>query len=196
MNNTPKEAIKSVPYAEMVRALCKPGQDILSSLSPNDCHKLHMASALLGETVELLDAEDLPNAEEELGDIEFFFEGLRQGYGVDWCHIHDVMRQPFEKGMPTMKLIITAGVLYDLVKKETIYRKIVHIDQIASAMTRLDECLTDVRHLFKFNRGDVLKANQRKLAVRYADFVYTDKRAQERADKPVMPESDTQAHVD
>lgn len=77
----------------MVRALAKPGSEIATSMKANEAHLIHMVLGICGETGELLDAIkkaviykkpiDLANIIEELGDIEFYLEGLRQGLGVD-----------------------------------------------------------------------------------------------------------------
>lgn len=79
-------------HQEMVRDLAKPGADIVASLSPNMAHALHMAVGISGESGELLDAVkkgaiyckplDRENIVEELGDLEFYMEGLRQGLGI------------------------------------------------------------------------------------------------------------------
>ncbi len=81
-----------VNYVAMVAALAKPGEAILSSLTPDRCHFLHMAVGVSGESGELLDAVkkaaiygkpiDRENVVEELGDLEFYMEGLRQGLGI------------------------------------------------------------------------------------------------------------------
>lgn len=79
-------------YSVMVGVLAKPGDEILQSLSPLDCHLWHMASCIPGEAGELFDAIkksiiyrkplDRANVIEELGDLEFYMEGLRQGLGI------------------------------------------------------------------------------------------------------------------
>jgi NTP pyrophosphatase (non-canonical NTP hydrolase) len=76
-------------HSDMVRKLAKSGQDILESLHHQDCHAIHMIMGVCGEAGELLDAIkksviyrkelDMENVIEELGDIEFYLEGLRQG---------------------------------------------------------------------------------------------------------------------
>lgn len=81
MNNIPVE------YAEFVEGLCKSGADIITSLTPDKAHLLHMAVGVSGEAGELLDAIkkhvvynmplNLDNVIEELGDIEFYMQGLR-----------------------------------------------------------------------------------------------------------------------
>jgi NTP pyrophosphatase (non-canonical NTP hydrolase) len=76
----------------LVSALAKPGEDILKALTPLDCHLWHMSSALCGEAGELFDAIkkrviyrknlDFQNVIEELGDVEFYLEGIRQALSI------------------------------------------------------------------------------------------------------------------
>lgn len=115
----------NMQHSEMVKALAKPGDQIVATLTPEDAHSLHMAVGISGEAGELLDAVkkaaiyrkpiDRTNVVEELGDLEFYMEGLRQGLGI--------------------------------------------------------------------TREEVLTANIAKLSKRYSGGTYTDKAAQERADK-------------
>lgn len=75
-------------YAEFVKTLKKPGSDIIGDLTESSADSLHMAVGVAGEAGELLDAIkkysiynkplDRENVVEELGDLEFFMEGLRQ----------------------------------------------------------------------------------------------------------------------
>lgn len=79
-------------YPEFVASLAKPGDVILSQLTAHDCDLLHMGLALCGEAGELADAIkkptiyrkpiDLENVKEELGDIEFYLEHIRQLTGI------------------------------------------------------------------------------------------------------------------
>jgi len=81
-----------IKHCEIVAALVKPGADILADLSPASAHTLHMAVGISGESGELLDAVkkgaiynkpyDRENIVEELGDLEFYMEGLRQSFGI------------------------------------------------------------------------------------------------------------------
>lgn len=81
-----------IKHHEMVAALAKPGEDILATLTPEKCHLWHMATGVSGEAGELLDAVkkqvaynkeiDRENVIEELGDLEFYMEGLRQGLNI------------------------------------------------------------------------------------------------------------------
>ena len=79
-------------HPALVLALCKSGKDIQASLTYQGAHLLHMVVGISGEAGELLDAIkkatiynkelDVANVIEELGDLEFYMEGLRQGLGI------------------------------------------------------------------------------------------------------------------
>jgi NTP pyrophosphatase (non-canonical NTP hydrolase) len=80
--------MENVKHEEMVTALVKPGQDILDSLTPGKVNLLHMSAGVSTEAGELIDAIkkyvfydkkiDRENVIEELGDLEFYIEGIRQ----------------------------------------------------------------------------------------------------------------------
>lgn len=76
-----------IKFEDMVAALVKSGQAIIDTLTPAKMNALHMAVGISGESGELLDAVkkyviynkpvDRENVIEELGDLEFYMEGLR-----------------------------------------------------------------------------------------------------------------------
>lgn len=92
MNERDELAGIETAHAKMVTALAKPGADVIHGLTINSAHLLHMAVGISGEAGELLDAVkksaiyvkpiDRMNVVEELGDLEFYMEGLRQGLGI------------------------------------------------------------------------------------------------------------------
>ncbi len=79
-------------HATLVKSLAKNGGTIREELTPMDCHQLHMAVGICGEAGELLDAVkkraiyqkelDIENVIEELGDLEFYMQGLRESLGI------------------------------------------------------------------------------------------------------------------
>ena len=86
------EAVE-IEFDEMVRALVKPGETILAEITPEQAHLMHMLLGLAGEVGELVDAIkkwiiyrkplDRVNLREELGDIEFYLEGIRQVFHIE-----------------------------------------------------------------------------------------------------------------
>ena len=94
MDNTQETPLKveTVSHPDMVRALVKPGRDILESLTPKKCDLDHMTTGVVTEAGELKDASkrytiynkpiDRKNVIEELGDLEFYMEGVRQNLGI------------------------------------------------------------------------------------------------------------------
>lgn len=84
--------MSEINYPKMVNTLAKDGNQIIDDLSPKTAHELHMAIGVAGEAGELLDAikkssiynkpVDVKNVIEELGDLEFYMEGLRQSLNI------------------------------------------------------------------------------------------------------------------
>lgn len=81
-----------IKFEDMVRKLVKPGAAILAEISPEEAHLMHMLLGLAGEVGELIDAckksiiyrkpMDRINLLEELGDLEFYMEGIRQAFFI------------------------------------------------------------------------------------------------------------------
>jgi NTP pyrophosphatase (non-canonical NTP hydrolase) len=79
---------KPTSHSELVRSLKKAPDEIIHSLSPLKADVIHMVLGVAGEAGELVDAIkkwsiyqkplDFQNVIEELGDLEFYMEGLRQ----------------------------------------------------------------------------------------------------------------------
>ena len=79
-------------HRDMVARLQKPGNSILFEMAPEQAQLLHMAIGVSGESGELLDAVkkhviyqkplDRANMVEELGDLEFYMQGVRQMTGI------------------------------------------------------------------------------------------------------------------
>ena len=81
-----------IDHAMMVSRLKKDVTDIMDGLNGPQVDGIHMLIGLFGEVGELTDAIkkcviygqplDVENVIEELGDIEFYLEGLRQNLGI------------------------------------------------------------------------------------------------------------------
>lgn len=79
-------------HKDMVNQSVKKGHVLVEEMTPDKAHLNHMSIGLAGEVGELLDAIkkmtcynqeiDMENVVEELGDIEFYLEGIRSTLGV------------------------------------------------------------------------------------------------------------------
>lgn len=86
------KAILATHYETMVKDLAKDGSVMLSEITPQEIHELHMAFGIGGELAELLlpltaysiigGEPDRENIVEELGDYEFYAEGERSSRGI------------------------------------------------------------------------------------------------------------------
>lgn len=82
----------SLAHTQLVRNLLKPGQEIKDDMTDKRANLMHIALGIGGEAGELQDAIkkhavynkhiDRANIVEELGDMEFYLEALRQATGI------------------------------------------------------------------------------------------------------------------
>lgn len=196
--------MKLEKYQQHLATLIKPGHEILETLTPQKVTLWHLASALQGELAELADAMDSPNYKEEFGDALFYLHGIALvikeyeplldsaigDLGL-WEIIHPIDSDyPFNTAVHwKSNLVISAGHLFDLIKKHVIYNKILAAEQL----TELYRHWLAIRYLLLKNAGDpqycgwseeeLLQANIEKLSKRYPGLLYGDAHAQERKDK-------------
>ena len=185
-----------ITYQEMVRKLGKDGKNILESLTPEKVHIWHMASCIMGEVGELIEGYDQKgmrneNFAEELGDIEFYLEGARDGLSitldqVETCTIHEFNPMTY----PIDGLVVESGNIFDAVKKWFIYEQEVDFGKLLGAMKRFEFYMRIVRQHANLTREQVLEANMAKLAKRYGpDYSYSNAAARSRPDKnPLHPQ--------
>jgi len=87
MTDLTKSELLNLEHAKLVSGLTKPGADIAAQMTDEKANLLHMVVGIAGEAGELLDGIkkhviyqqplDLVNTVEELGDLEFYMQGLR-----------------------------------------------------------------------------------------------------------------------
>lgn len=76
-----------------------------------------------------------------------------------------------------------AGELLDAIKKHVIYGKDLDVVNVIEELGDIEYYVGHIRQLIGVTRDDVLRANVEKLAKRYVGLKYSDKAAQDRADK-------------
>jgi len=163
-------------YAKLVSELKKPGLLICEEMTPFKADLLHMAIGIMGEVVEYQHATTPDNITEELGDIYFFLEGIRQIVKVPDDQYSDI---------DPISLTYDAAELLDLVKKVCIYNK-----PLLSVLPGITRQIATVDMLFSecfahhgLTENQVIEANMAKLNKRYSSGSYSNKQAIERADK-------------
>jgi hypothetical protein len=190
-------------FSEMVGLLAKPGVDILLTLTDKKCHLIHMGMGCLGEIAELKEAEfarDRANFIEELGDYEFYLEGIYKSFAAKPTYYSDVLADSaYSNGLPLGlgslidNLHILTGDMFDSIKRYTMYNKDKEYEAI---LTKADKCssllhLFYLRNTFDVTREEVLNGNINKLLkgdkARYASDTYSDQQANARADKIEEP---------
>lgn len=181
----------------MVEALAKPGDAIVKGMSAENAHLLHMAIGISGEVSELIPAvtktNDLDNIIEELGDLEFYIQGFCSAVGLD----SDAGRARLPVSTPIeaiLELATAAGELLDVVKKAAIYNKKLDVVAMNTAMQYVLNAMVCTYIQVNVERTLCIEENIEKLGKRYTEGTYSDKAAQERADK--NPSEDFTEEVD
>lgn len=181
-------------FKKMVTDLAKPGQAIVDSLTAAKAHCLHMAIGLVGEVAgELPVTNSHENLVEELGDVEFYFEGLLQAYEITALPETPEGIDSRLLRLPAMLcLVVMAGEIMDIVKKHVIYDKPVNREKLINYMAAFRNTLDalEAGRGEEISREIVLQANVNKLLkgtadkkARYAEGSYSDDQADRRADK-------------
>ena len=174
-------------YANMVEKLAKDGKDIVEGLTVDTAHLLHMAVGLSGETSELVEAMQEVDREhilEELGDIEFYLQGIYNGINSAKGITSESFELELKDEPPAyLQLVIIGGNLLDTVKKAAIYNKELDFHQLNMDLMAYEYYLVQVHNLYGFTSDVCRKHNVNKLSKRYSSGTYSNKQAQQRADK-------------
>ena len=211
----------SITHPQLVTALVKPPQDIINTLTIFTVDLWHGATGVAGESGELLEAILFPpeggidrvNIREEMGDLYFYIEQLMQRTGI--VLDMDSLKQIAEDADMRAKLAlhyaasiaIHGSQVLDTVKKAALYNKPLDQELLTNQLNALVASMLTLGRMFHLEREECLSSNIIKLSKRYASLSYSDKQAQDRADKqtgtdeviparkPFKGEEDTRAHT-
>ena len=177
--------LQEVNFEKMVSELAKDGHAIIDGLTFESAHLWHMATGLAGEVGELIENHILQgsyeNRIEELGDIEFYYEGVRAVFDLDKQTSSYNVPDTLDREL--LKLSVASNSLLDAVKKYAIYEKPLNRLQLINSMFEIRNGLTNIYYTFSIERSIVIDANIKKLSVRYSAGKFTNEDAQNRADK-------------
>ncbi len=183
----------SITHPELVVALAKPGADIAASMTAKSADMLHHAVGVAGECGELLIPilghpinVDRENLVEEIGDLEFYMEGLRQNLGITREETMAVNDEEFV-GLGLLTLTVNLTIhgcnLLDLAKKAVIYEKEPDRQKFVKEMISFESALRCIRDYLSITYEETIEANIAKLSVRYASGGFSNAEAEARADK-------------
>lgn len=178
-------------HPELVKNLKKSPLAIADTLNFNRIDMIHMALGIAGEAGETAEALaelfDTPTVEcetaaiKEMGDLEFYLEGLRQAAGIEHEEVVEAMPvddipilNPY---LGALKIASSAGELVDVVKKYTIFNKPYNKTGLIKAMAKVELHLFAAREAHGFSREQVLEGNIAKLTERYNGTTYSDEAA-------------------
>lgn len=178
-------------HSQMVMDLAKPGQAIAESLTPSKAHVWHMTSCLMGEAGELLEGAikfvEAIDLLEELGDLEFYMEGLRTELKFTRSAVLAAMANltMADVAIPshTTGILIESCNIFDVCKKWIIYEKDLDRGVLLLALARFEWYMFAFRWQYSINYEDTIAGNMEKLGKRYSAGTYSNKAAQERKDK-------------
>lgn len=151
--------------------------------------------------VELLCTEFHKKVILELGDIEFYLEGLRQCLGYPREAFHPTVRELREftlrfpkigtiEASPAILVKLTLDLL-DHIKKVVVYNKDMDLDLVTRILVDIECSLQDIRLLVGTDFSEVVQMNELKLRKRYKEK-YSDQQAINRADVNVSMENVTE----
>jgi NTP pyrophosphatase (non-canonical NTP hydrolase) len=189
LNNARETMSISTQHRELVTRLKKPGENILACVTPYSLDLLHMAVGVVGEVLELCEAEDSDNREhvlEELGDLQFYIEGFRQVLCPERVFKLAVaeVSESCDPCNSRALLMTAAGHLLNLTKRFTIYDKTPLDEEVfQKALHAVAVHAAACGLLSGFTPDAILQHNYSKLNTRYPSGSYTDSQAQQRADK-------------
>ncbi len=188
-----------ITHPELVRALLKPGNEIADTMTADEADLWHNATGVMTEATEIIESVlatavnpnvrfDRENLTEELGDLEFYIEGVRQRLEIERNSTLFLMDVDTGRGsmlFNSAALAAAAGKLLDRVKKVVIYKKPVGdlLLPIRDALAEIEQFMHRIRTDMGITRSETITGNIAKLSVRYAGLSYSDSAAQERADK-------------
>ena len=189
-----------INYNVFVRALAKPGQDIIKSLTPEKAHLWHMAGEVRGEFLELQIANansDGKNFLEEAGDMLFYLQGTYQfipnmAHGsfegnalAAWESVdtyNEFLKRCQEAKQPTT-LLIEVERLTTMAKRIVIYEKDIEPDKLHDPIQAVLAHLANALRAYGYTLADAFEHNRKKLMERYETLSYSNDQANQRRDE-------------
>lgn len=181
-------------YHEFVALLAKPMKGQVEDM-------LHMAIGMAGECAEFLGAlltGDLMNMREELGDWDFYWQGMNNIWGFGLDERNATKQDWFSSDVATYAKIrpldngwmwkVATGDLLDHVKKCWVYNRSVDTVLFCGLLARCEFYYVNLLAERNWDRVAIRAENREKLLKSYEGGKYSDAAANERKDKILQEE--------
>lgn len=168
----------SLPYREFVNTHFKRGLDFPSSF-------VHAAIGLMGELLELHNANSREHLIEELGGTRFYWVQmgiLLEEQGVSSPFSYPLQWEYLSLPSTIESLIDDANFLLDQAKKMWVYNKPPELGKLLVFHRKVGNLLDELSHLINISDHELEQGNMEKLKNSYPEG-YTDQAAQVRKDK-------------
>lgn len=176
-------------YVDMVKNLFKKDES-------NVVMAMHAAIGISGEVGEIFAADSRQNMVEELGDLMFYMEALRQRLRTERSdnlyQTTEVADSPYNhpnESTVRSNLVIVSAEILDLCKKSWVYGKEFQDYKVSQFLLLLERNYLYFLSSRGFLADEIAYVNMQKLLkgknARYASGTYSDAQAQARADKVV-----------
>lgn len=179
---------RAVPYDHMVRTLQKP-------LGSQELDFLHAAVGMSTEVAELVGSDSTKNLKEELGDYEFYTQGVVNNMNLVIVNLpEDILLLAAKTGclsnvswqQHVNNLIMLTGDVLDLAKKAWVYEKPIDEKQLTAIIVAVYFNLGRIYEFIGVTTDEIVMGNREKLIGpkgRFKDMVYSNEAANARADK-------------
>lgn len=175
-------------YYHFVDYLCKDGDEIIESLTPNRAHLLHMVLGLVGEVNEVREVlttnhrmlrhhEYMERLTDELGDVLFYTVGCANITGVGCT---DTLVTELTGSVSELATNVSAFAEYT--KKLVMYSREWDEQQLQRHILNVYACIEAVGKRNGITTTEMITVNKRKLSTRYAGG-YSDGKANNKLDK-------------
>jgi len=186
--------LNGLSHPEMVNKLAKNAAQIADEVNNRENRDqlfdlLHASIGFAGEVCELQEGSVTlltkvdDNLVEELGDIEFYLELLRQCLHIKELSASQQVSSYLSFNGLLEELSEISGDMLDATKKCFVYNQEIDTIRFVKALTKAHLCLNRIYTNEGLTREDVLEANLKKLDKRYPGFNFTNEAAKARKDK-------------
>jgi len=178
----------TLKFMENVARLVKPGEDVISDLTPESAHRLHMGVLIVTEALELAQAIEQDDAREilwELGDVEFAFEAIQAScFNINIDSLHSM--QSFDV-MPLKELTKELGYACEAIastlKKHAIHAKPLNNVALHKSMMYVRTIMRGIYNRTQFTQDQAKRENIEKLKIRQPGGKFNNNDAEARVDE-------------